>query len=120
MVSKRNVLLRTDLGFSIYGTEKTPACFTQPCWIRGDLVTDNMIFYAGAGPEVMLKQEGRWQPYLYGTLGPSWFMTRTGPKGASENCDCKVTHLKDVALAWRAGGGTRFRVSEYFLIDFGV
>lgn len=120
VASKRNFLLRTDLGFSIYGTERTPACFTQPCWIKGDLVTENMVFYAGAGPEILLKQDGRWQPYLYGTVGPSWFITRTAPKGAGENCDCRVTHLNDVAVAWRVGGGTRIKVSESLLMDFGV
>lgn len=120
VASERNFLLRADLGFSIYGTERTPACFTQPCWIKGDLVTDNTVFYAGAGPEILLKQDGRWQPYLYGTVGPSWFTTRTAPKGAGENCDCRITHLNDVGVGWRIGGGTRFKVSESLLIDFGI
>ena len=116
----RNVRLRADLGFVIYGSETIPTCLTDPCRVVAEIETTNNIFYMGLGPEIVLAQ-GRLEPYVYGTVGGSIFNTESGLKemGDSER-HFKTSHLTDWIFAWRAGGGVRLVISEYYLVDFGV
>ena len=117
----RNVRLRADLGWVIYGSEKTPICITHPCRVQGDIETSNNIFYFGLGPEVILVR-GRFEPYVYGTLGTSFFTTTSALRGMGDGGEphFSTPHHTDWTFAWRAGTGIRYNIREYFSVDFGV
>ena len=118
----RNFGLRADLGWVIYGLESVPTCISDPCRVQTDVKTSNNIFYFGLGPEVILIQ-GRFEPYVYGTLGTSVFNTGSTLQGEyfqGAETHFNTTHLNDWTFAWRAGGGIRYGIWEYFSVDFGV
>ena len=76
----RNFGLRADLGWVIYGSESVPSCISDPCRVQANINTSNNIFYFGLGPEVILIR-GRFEPYVYGTLGTSVFKTGSTLQG---------------------------------------
>ena len=122
----RNFGLRADLGWVIYGLERVPACVTDPCRVQANINTSNNIFYFGLGPEVVLIR-GRFEPYLYGTLGTSLFNTGSTLQGEyfgeyfeGAEKHFNTTHLNDWTFAWRAGGGIRYGIWEDLSVDFGV
>jgi hypothetical protein len=118
----RNFGLRADLGWVIYGLESVPTCISDPCRVQTDIKTSNNIFYFGLGPEVVLIR-GRFEPYVYGTLGTSVFNTGSTLQGeyfAGAETNFNTTHLNDWTFAWRAGGGIRYGIWEDFSLDFGV
>jgi len=118
----RNFGLRADLGWVIYGSESVPTCISDPCRVQTDIKTSNNIFYFGLGPEVILIR-GRFEPYVYGTLGTSVFNTGSTLQGEYFNgadTHFNTTHLNDWTFAWRAGGGIRYGIWEDVSVDFGV
>ncbi|HIA98995.1 MAG TPA: hypothetical protein EYO30_03265, partial [Gemmatimonadetes bacterium] len=118
----RNFGLRADLGWVIYGLESVPTCISDPCRVQTDIKTSNNIFYFGLGPEVILIR-GRFEPYVYGTLGTSVFNTGSTLQGEYFNgadTHFNTTHLNDWTFAWRAGGGIRYGIWEDLSVDFGV
>ena len=118
----RNFGLRADLGWVIYGLESVPTCISDPCRVQTDIKTSNNIFYFGLGPEVILIR-GRFEPYVYGTLGTSVFNTGSTLQGEYFNgadTHFNTTHLNDWTFAWRAGGGIRYGIWEDVSVDFGV
>ncbi|MEE2905054.1 MAG: hypothetical protein VX801_01525 [Gemmatimonadota bacterium] len=118
----RNFGLRADLGWVVYGLERVPTCVTDPCRVQANINTSNNIFYFGLGPEVILIR-GRFEPYVYGTLGTSVFNTGSTLQGEyfeGAETHFNTTHLNDWNFAWRAGTGIRYGISENFLLDFGV
>jgi len=118
----RNFGLRADLGWVIYGLESVPTCISDPCRVQTDIKTSNNIFYFGLGPEVILIR-GRFEPYVYGTLGTSVFNTGSTLQGEyfeGAETHFNTTHLNDWTFAWRAGGGIRYGIWEDFSLDFGV
>ena len=118
----RNFGLRADLGWVIYGLESVPTCISDPCRVQTDIKTSNNIFYFGLGPEVILIR-GRFEPYVYGTLGTSVFNTGSTLQGEYFNgadTHLNTTHLNDWTFAWRAGGGIRYGIWEDVSVDFGV
>ena len=118
----RNFGLRADLGWVIYGSESVPSCISDPCRVQANINTTNNIFYFGLGPEVILIR-GRFEPYVYGTLGTSVFNTGSTLQGEYFNgadTHFNTTHLNDWTFAWRAGGGIRYGIWEDLSVDFGV
>jgi opacity protein-like surface antigen len=118
----RNFGLRADLGWVVYGLESVPTCISDPCRVQTDIKTSNNIFYFGLGPEVILIR-GRFEPYVYGTLGTSVFNTGSTLQGEYFNgadTHFNTTHLNDWTFAWRAGGGIRYGIWEDVSVDFGV
>jgi len=118
----RNFGLRADLGWVIYGSESIPSCISDPCRVQANINTSNNIFYFGLGPEVILIR-GRFEPYVYGTLGTSVFNTGSTLQGEyfeGAETHFNTTHLNDWTFAWRAGGGIRYGIWEALSVDFGV
>ena len=118
----RNFGLRADLGWVIYGLESVPTCISDPCRVQANINTTNNIFYFGLGPEVILIR-GRFEPYVYGTLGTSVFNTGSTLQGEyfeGAETHFNTTHLNDWTFAWRAGGGIRYGIWEDLSVDFGV
>ena len=118
----RNFGLRADLGWVIYGSESVPSCISDPCRVQANINTTNNIFYFGLGPEVILIR-GRFEPYVYGTLGTSVFNTGSTLQGEyfeGAETHFNTTHLNDWTFAWRAGGGIRYGIWEDVSVDFGV
>ncbi len=120
-------LLRVDGGFLIYGRERQAICFPPPigCRIGADLVTTNQIAYAGVGPEVQIP--GNVSPYLFGTVGFSWFGTTSELDEFDDFDDdgfFRTRNYDDFVLAGRLGGGLRVRVGGTgagpVMVDFGV
>lgn len=105
------VSLRLDGGFMIYGHERTSLCFPPPigCRIGADLTTTNQIGYLGVGPEFSLP--GSVSPYVFGTVGFSYFGTSSSLSGLDDDEDLFNTrHYSDFVTATRLGGGIRTRV----------
>jgi hypothetical protein len=105
------LLLRIDGGFLVYGHERIGVCYATPygCRVGADVTTTNTVGYMGMGPE--LSAEGPISPYVFGTVGFSYFSTQssldTGDPYYDDAWDTR--HFSDMVLALRAGGGLRFR-----------
>lgn len=98
--------LRAHLGIMIYGheTKRVPLSETLGR-IRVDVNTSNNIFVFGVGPQVMLPS-GAVRPYLNGTVGLSYFFTRSSVEGSADlEPFASSTNFDDATLAWAAGGG---------------
>ncbi len=112
--------LRLDGGFSVYGLERIHYCGLS-CRVASTMTTANSILWVGAGPEIVFGS-GDVRPYLHGSAGVSWFVTSSslddhdgfGPY-------LETTNYADAVLAWRAGGGLRFRIGNgRTFIDLGA
>jgi hypothetical protein len=104
--SQGAVGLRANLGIMIYGheTKRVPLSETLGR-IRVDVSTSNNIFVFGVGPQVMLPS-GAVRPYLNGTVGLSYFFTRSSVEGSSDlEPFASSTNFDDATFAWAAGGG---------------
>jgi hypothetical protein len=119
----RRLRLRTDLGFLVYGHERIGMCHPVGCRIGVDLTTTNNIFFAGIGPEYAFAT-GAFEPYVFGTMGLSYFATISSLSGPDEYHDYfDTTNYDDVVMAWKVGGGARVRVHDGrhpVSLDFGV
>ncbi|MGD2154568.1 MAG: outer membrane beta-barrel protein [Gemmatimonadales bacterium] len=89
--------LRLDASYLIYGSD-TRHVAVHPL-VDLDVRTLNQIASASIGPQVTLRGHGV-RPYLFGTLGCSYFWTRSSIGDAGG-----TTHLDDFVFAGSAGGG---------------
>jgi hypothetical protein len=123
MTEDRRLRLRTDLGVLIYGHERIGMCHPVGCRIGVDLTTTNNIFFAGVGPEYAFTT-GAFEPYVFGTMGLSYFATISSLSGPDEYRDYfDTTNYSDVVMAFRFGGGARVRVHSGrhpASLDFGL
>ncbi len=113
--ASRHLRLRGDFGFVIYGDEHRRVCFGGGvgCRVELSMHTTNSILYGGLGPEVVLATSGVVEPYLYASVGFSYFATATSLKGTNDlNEVASSTNYSDAMLAWRGGGGVRIRLSS--------
>jgi len=122
MTDDRRLRLRADLGGLVYGRERLGLCLSS-CRIGVDLTTTNNIFFGGFGPEYAFAT-GAFEPYVFGTMGVSYFATISSLSGADESDDYfDTTNYSDVVMAWKLGGGARVRVhrgKHPVSLDFGV
>jgi len=114
--------LRLDGGFMIYGWERQTLCFPVPigCRIGTDLTTTNTVAYGGVGPEIAIP--GRVSPYVFATVGFSWFSTQSSLSGVNDwDEDLFDTRLySDFVGAQRLGGGLRIRMNDTVALDLGA
>ena len=105
------LLLRIDGGFLVYGYERIGVCYATPygCRVGADVTTTNTVGFMGIGPEVAA--EGPIAPYVFGTVGFSYFSTQSSLDTGDPYYDnaWDTRHFSDMVLALRAGGGLRFR-----------
>ena len=124
---KGRLRLRGDLGLLIYGIERYDVCHLISCRINLNLETTNSIFYGGIGPAYAVRI-GVIEPYVYATGGFSLFATNTSLRGDHHNVYddngwLDTTNYSDALMAWRVGGGMRFRLTGGDIplsIDVGV
>ena len=123
MTEDGRLRLRTDLGGLVYGHERIAMCYPTTCRIGVDLTTTNNIFFAGVGPEYAFTS-GAFEPYVFGTVGLSYFATISSLSGADDGDDYfDTTNYSDVVMAWKVGGGARVRVRRGrhpISLDFGI
>ena len=123
MTEDGRLRLRADLGALVYGHERFGLCHPVGCRIGVDLTTTNNIFFAGIGPEYAFST-GAFEPYVFGTMGLSYFATISSLSGADEYNDYfDTTNYSDVVMAWKFGGGARVRVhrgAHPVSLDFGL
>jgi hypothetical protein len=105
--------IRFDGSLLSYGHEKlrVPLSLTiQRIWV--DVSTDNIITTAGVGPQLTLGA-GPVRPYVYGTVGFSYFATVSSVEGASDDAAfASTTNYDDVTVGLSAGGGFMIQVSR--------
>ncbi len=114
-VGDRSILgIRLDGGFMVYGHERQELCFPVPigCRIGVDLNTTNSVAYFGAGPELAIP--GPISPYIFGTLGFSYFSTNSSLSGANDFDEdlFNTRNYSDFVGSARLGGGLRFRIAH--------
>ena len=103
---QRLVALRVEGNLVIYGTEtvRVPLSPTVP-FVDVDVRTTNSILSAGAGPQVYLST-GPVRPYIFGTVGLSYFVTETSVRGDyDEEPFASTTNFDDFNLSLTGGGG---------------
>jgi opacity protein-like surface antigen len=113
--------LRLDLGIIIYGSETQRVCLTN-CRIQLDMTTTNTIFFANAGPQIMVPAGGM-RPYANAGIGLGAFTTGSEVKGSSSDSPfASTTHLSDATFQWAAGAGVfiPFRRGRGAGLDVGV
>ncbi|MFL5577284.1 MAG: hypothetical protein ACJ79S_15100 [Gemmatimonadaceae bacterium] len=107
-VDQRGALaLRLDGGFLNYGNEKKRACInsTIGCRIDVDVETSNNIAFVGVGPQLMVPN-GRFRPYVNGTVGYSYFFTESSLEGSNSGVSfTRTTNYDDGVLSTAAGAG---------------
>ncbi len=105
--------MRIDGSFLSYGHES----FQQPLSntirrVTVDVDTDNLIASLGVGPQLTLGQ-GALRPYVYGTVGFSYFATVSSVSGTADpDAFASSTNYDDVTAALTAGGGLLLRISS--------
>ncbi len=107
----RHFALRGEGTWSVYGdnTYRAPLSSTIP--IDVNLSTTNSIWSAGLGPQIYLTS-GAFQPYVFGTIGFSYFVTETSVEGRgyAEDSFLSTVNLDDLTMALAAGGGFSLEV----------
>lgn len=99
--------IRLDAGFLIYGHERKRVCFssTVGCRVELDLNTNNNIFVAGIGPQLMLPK-GAVRPYLTGSVGLAYLFTESSVEGSSDLSPfANTTNYDDLTFAWTGAAG---------------
>lgn len=114
------LLLRLDAGGMIYGHERFGVCVAT-CFVWADVTTTNTVGYLHVGPELALP--GPVSPYVFGTVGFSYFSTQSSLEDdfTRENF-FNTRHYADLVAASRLGGGFRFGLghSRRVNLDLGV
>ena len=103
---QRYAALRLEGNLVIYGSEtiRTPLSPTVP-FVDVDVRTTNSILSAGVGPQVFLTR-GAIRPYVFGTVGLSYFVTETSVQGDyDEEPFASTTNFDDLNLSLGGGGG---------------
>lgn len=113
-LSRRGPLgIRIDGSFVIYGHEsmRRPLSTTIQR-VMVDVDTDNLIGSLGIGPQLTLGH-GPLRPYVYGTLGFSYFATVSSASGTADgDAFASSTNYDDVTAAVSAGGGLMLRLTN--------
>ncbi len=110
---QRYAALRAEGSFIIYGSEtvRRPLSPTIP-FVDVDVETTNSILSAGVGPQIFLSN-GPIRPYVYGTVGLSYFVTQTSVKGDSEDEPiASTTNFDDLNLSLSGGGGLAVKLHQ--------
>ena len=103
--------LRAEGGFLIYGTSTDwrPWSTTVP-EVQVRVQTNNSIFSGGLGPQVYLGT-GPIRPYIYGTVGFTYFATSTSISGEYQDDEiASTTNFDDFQLSLTGGGGLSVEV----------
>ncbi|MXX34508.1 MAG: hypothetical protein F4107_11250 [Gemmatimonadetes bacterium] len=110
---QRYAALRAEGSFIIYGAEtiRRPLSPTVP-FVDVDVETTNSILAAGVGPQIFLSS-GPVRPYIYGTVGLSYFVTQTSVKGDHDDEPiASTTNFDDLNLSLSGGGGLAVLVHQ--------
>lgn len=111
--------LRLDGGFLVYGLEHIDYC-EYSCRVLTELTTTNSILFVGVGPELVLAR-GDIQPYVFGTVGGTWFVTSSSVDyNDGYGPGDETTNYSDHTFGLRYGGGIRFHATRKVGIDLGV
>lgn len=105
--------VRADGAFLLYGykSEQRPFSVTVP-EVSVDVRTTNFIVSGGIGPQIYLAT-GPVRPFVYGTVGVSYFATETSVAGTDHSEElASTTNLHDTSLALTGGGGFSIRLSR--------
>lgn len=101
------VALRLDAGFLVYGSEtKRFAPFPETPRVQAKVRTDNAIFFAGLGPQLMVPS-GKLRPYITGAVGFSVFATTSSVSGIDDTSEdlFDTTNQNSGTLAWSGAAG---------------
>lgn len=100
--------IRAEAGMLIYGNERNRVCFnpTVGCRVQLAVRTKNNIALFGVGPQLMVPN-GRFRPYLAGTLGLAYFFTESSVAGTrrSDIPFARTTNFDDPAFAFTGSAG---------------
>lgn len=110
---QRFAALRLEGSMVIYGSEtiRTPLSPTVP-FVDVDVRTTNSILSAGIGPQIYLAR-GPLRPYVFGTVGLSYFVTETSVQGDyDEEPFASTTNFHDTNLSLGGGGGVSVGVYQ--------
>lgn len=113
LTPERSAALRLDGTFVVYGSEsfRAPLSPTIP-FVDVDVRTTNYIASLGVGPQIFLSTGGL-RPYLFGTVGFSYFATQTSVSGSNDTDSfASTTNFDDVTLALSGGGGLAVQLSH--------
>ena len=103
---QRHAALRAEGSFVIYGSERvrTPLSPTVP-FVDVEVETTNSIMSLGLGPQIYLL-DGPLRPYVFGTVGLSFFVTSTSVHSElSEEPFATTTNHSDLSMTLTGGGG---------------
>jgi len=106
--------LRLDMNYLRYGHERdrVPLSATIGDRILVDVATDNNIFLASVGPQVLLPR-GPFMPYLTGSIGVAYFFTQSSVEGASDALPfATTTNFGDASFAWSGAGGVYIALKQ--------
>jgi len=105
--------LRVEASWMLYGYESYTVPFGPYVGrVLIDVNTSNMIAAAGIGPQLAMNW-GRLRPYVYGTVGFSYFATVSSLEGsANTEPFASTTNFDDFTFATAAGAGTLVRLSH--------
>lgn len=106
--------LRLDLGVVNYGSERqrVPLSNTVGGRVTVDLVTDNNIFFAGAGP-MFVPSHGSVRPYVGGLVGLNYLFTRSRVENRSDGEDIAAeTNFDDAVFSYGADAGVLISLSS--------
>lgn len=103
--------LRAEGSFVIYGAERQTVPFsTTVPFVDVDVETTNGILTAGLGPQIYMGT-GPIRPFIYGTVGFSFFVTSTSVSGMYEDEPiASTTNHSDFRLAFTGGAGLSVRL----------
>lgn len=105
--------LRVDGMFIIYGNETVRRPFSQTIRrVTVDVTTNNFFVSLGVGPQ-WTPATGRVRPYVYGTVGFSYFATESSVSGDFDFTPfARSTNFDDVTYALAGGSGLAIRLSS--------
>jgi hypothetical protein len=109
-----SVGLRVDGRVIIYGHETVHRPFSETIRrVTVDVTTSNFFVSFGAGPQ-WTPATGRVRPYLFGTVGFSYFATESSVSGDDDFLPpfVRSTNFDDVTYALTGGGGLAIRLSS--------
>lgn len=98
--------LRGDLGFQVYGNERTRIPFPTAPRVTLEQNTSNTILTYAIGPQLMWPS-GAVRPYAHGFVGGSYFATNTSLEGSRDDNEpfASSTNFDDNTFAYGGGAG---------------
>lgn len=98
--------LRGDLGFQVYGNERTRIPFPTAPRVTIEQNTSNTILTYAVGPQLMWPT-GRVRPYVNGQIGGAYYATSTSLEGTSFDSEPFATseNYRDNNLSYGGGAG---------------